>query len=387
MSSHYRLGLAGAFALLTGVGLGRFAYTPIIPLLVESGWFSPAQTAYLGAINLLGYMLGAWGAYRITQRFGERRVLGANLAVITISLFACAFDGGFIWYSAWRLLTGICASTLTVVAAPAVIARVPAARRPGASALVFTGIGAGVVISGTIVPWLANHGVVAAWLGIGAIAAILALWSWFSVWRHLAPMAHTGEVSETPTRLPQAAVLFVIAAYGLDAVGVVPHALFWVDYIARELNRGLQTGGFYWVLFGLGAVTGPMLAGAAASRIGFRPALVASLSVSALTVALPVISAAGWALAVSSVVVGAMLPATVTLTAGSVAELAPTGRHQQFWGWATLGFAVMQAVAGYGFSAAYTVLGSYVPLFAMGAMALVVATVSCVCATVPLRQN
>lgn len=372
----YRLALAGAFALLLGIGLGRFAYTPIIPALVHAGWFTGPQAAYLGAVNLLGYMLGAWCAHRSALWLGTRRVLVTNLAVLTLSLFACALPWGFVWYSIWRLLAGLTAAILTVVAVSAVIVRVPVDRRPTTSALVFTGIGLGIIASGTVVPWLAQRGVVEAWLGIGLIALILALWSWFAVWRHLAPAEHEQQTQAPSARIPLTAVWLAIIAYALDAVGIVPHALFWVDYIARELGQGLHTGGHYWVLFGIGAMLGPALAGVSAARIGFRPAQVIALAAAALAVGLPLVSVAPWALVISSLVVGAMIPMTVTLAAGSVSELVPMHRQQQFWGWATLAFAILQAIAGYAFSAVYTASGSYVPLFALGAGALVMAAIA-----------
>lgn len=370
----YLLGLAGAFASLVGIGLGRFAYTPIIPALVHAHWFTQSQAAYLGAVNLLGYMLGAWGAHRAALWLGQRRVLAVNLAVLTLSLLACALDWGFVWYSLWRLLAGVTGAVLTVVATSAVMVRIPADRRPAVSAVLFTGVGVAIIASGTLVPWLAERGVVTVWLGIGLIALVLSLWSWFAVWRHLAGIGDAGTARATPsTPVPRAAVLLVIVAYGLDAAGIVPHSLFWVDYIARELALGLRAGGSYWVLFGIGAALGPALAGALAARIGFRPALVVGLAIAAAAVALPLVSVARWALVLSSLLVGGMLLATVTLTSGSVAELAPPDRQQQFWGWATLAFAIMQAVAGYAFSALYAVTGSYVPLFALGAGMLALA--------------
>ncbi len=39
---------------LIGIGLARFAYTPLLPALVEAHWFLPADAAYLGAVNLAG---------------------------------------------------------------------------------------------------------------------------------------------------------------------------------------------------------------------------------------------------------------------------------------------------------------------------------------------
>ena len=45
----WRAMLSGTCASLVGVGLGRFAYSPLIPLLITEHWFTPSEAAYLGA--------------------------------------------------------------------------------------------------------------------------------------------------------------------------------------------------------------------------------------------------------------------------------------------------------------------------------------------------
>ncbi|MGD9512119.1 MAG: YbfB/YjiJ family MFS transporter, partial [Geminicoccaceae bacterium] len=61
----FRAAVAGACATLVGIGLARFAYTPLLPALIEGGWFGPADAAYLGAANLVGYLAGAITARRV----------------------------------------------------------------------------------------------------------------------------------------------------------------------------------------------------------------------------------------------------------------------------------------------------------------------------------
>ena len=68
LSDSRRALLAGLAASLVGVGLARFAYTPLIPALIAVGWFSPADAAYLGAANLIGYLAGALLASRPVRR-------------------------------------------------------------------------------------------------------------------------------------------------------------------------------------------------------------------------------------------------------------------------------------------------------------------------------
>ena len=376
----HQLPLAGAVALLLGVGLGRYAFTPLITPLVEQHWFSDAQTARLGAINLLGYLCGAATAHRIGRHFGERRTIAVCLATVVASLFACALDWGMAWYAPWRLVAGWAAATLTIVVTPAIMARMPARARPRSSAVIFTGIGVGTIASSLIVPWLADAGIAAAWCAVGVVGGLLAAWSWFAVWRSVPDLpasetrrAHTG----TTAAAPWLAITLIVVAYGLSSAGYVPHSLYWVDYIARELGRGLGSGSAYWLLLGIGGVVGPAAAGVTAARLGFRPALIAAFVLMTAATALPLASTQPWALTLSSLFVGAMVPAIITLTAGVVVDLAPTGRQQQIWGWATLSFAATQAVGGFVMARLYAQIGRYIDLIGMGAAILVI---GCACA-------
>jgi len=66
-SGELRAALAGLCATLVGIGLARFAYAPLLPALIQGGWFTPAEAAYLGAANLLGYLAGAVGVEEVVR--------------------------------------------------------------------------------------------------------------------------------------------------------------------------------------------------------------------------------------------------------------------------------------------------------------------------------
>ena len=167
--------------------------------------------------------------------------------------------------------------------------------------------------------------------------------------------------------------LFVV--YGLNTAGLVPHMVFLVDYIARGLDRGLAVGADYWVLFGLGAILGPVLFGHLADRTGLRLALRLGFLVQAVAVALLALTAGPLWMAVSSVVVGAFVPGVVPLVLGRVQELSPRDSRAQkaAWSGATVAFALGQAGAAYGISFLFAETGGYAMLFALGAAALVLA--------------
>jgi len=388
--ARWRLPLAGAVALMLGVGFGRYIFTPLITPMVENGWFTAHETAELGAINLLGYLLGAIGAHRYAGWLGPRRAIASCLIALVVSLVVCMFESPLLFYGFWRLLAGAAAATLTIVVTPAIMSRMQAADRPAASAIIFTGMGVGTMGVALVVPRLVDFGIGAIWAAAAAVGALLSLWSWLAVWRHLpgeaAPVEATPEPGAANTT-PWLVIGLLIVAYGLSSAGYVPHSLYWVDYIARELGRGLAAGNHYWLLLGFGGVIGPAFGGLAARWFGFAAALIVAFALMAGAVALPLILVHPAALALSSLLVGTMVPAIITLTAGTVHVLSPPARQRQIWGWATLSFAATQAVGGFAMARLYGATGSYRATIAAGAALLVVALACAIAGGVGARRR
>jgi predicted MFS family arabinose efflux permease len=371
----FRATLAALSANLVGIGLARFGYTPLIPALIAAGWFLPSTAVSLGAANLAGYLAGALGARAIAARTGPATALRVAMALTTASLFACAFPLGFGWFFVWRFVSGGTGGMLMALAAPTVMQIVPPERRGLAGGAIFTGVGLGIAASGTLVPALIQWGLAETWFGLGALALGLTLLAWNS-WPPAMPnMPPAAEIrSSTAGSGPVLRALYV--EYALNAVGLVPHMVFLVDFVARGLGRGLHSGAVYWIIFGIGALIGPLVGGHVGDRIGFRAALRLALIVQALCVALPLVAVSSVALAVSSFVVGAFVPGIVAITIGRTRELIPGDPAAQTaaWGFCTTAFAVGQAVAGYAFSYIFAQTENAYPiLFSLAAAALLLA--------------
>jgi predicted MFS family arabinose efflux permease len=171
-------------------------------------------------------------------------------------------------------------------------------------------------------------------------------------------------------------VRLLYAQYAAVAVGLVPAAVFLVDFIARALAYGPIRGAWFWTLYGVGAMLGPPLFGLAADRIGFRRALGGGLLLSA-------VAAAGLAwlpstpvLVLASLLLGAFTPGVVTLMIGRLHELLADDHAAQHAAWSRLTtiFALFQALSGYAFSWLYTVSrGDYRLLYAAAAAAFALA--------------
>jgi predicted MFS family arabinose efflux permease len=360
--------LAGLCAVLVGIGLARFAYTPLIPALIDAQWFTAAEAAYLGAANLAGYLAGALSARPMASARSAPFVLRAMMVLASATFFASAVPLSFAWFFVWRLASGFAGGTLMVLAAPTVLPQVPPARRGLAGGAIFTGVGLGIAASGTLVPFLLKLGLALTWFGLGALALLLTALAWPG-W----PDDGAAPAGPAVGARGSARLRALYLEYGLNAFGLVPHMVFLVVFIAHGLGQGLETGARYWVLFGTGAVLGPLLAGHLADRIGFAWALRLAFGLQAAAVALAVLPIGAWGLALSSLVAGAFVPGIVPLVLGRVHELAPPEQTGAAWSLATIAFALGQAVGAYGLSWLFATTADYGLLFELGAAAILVA--------------
>ena len=372
---HWRAAAAGMAALLLGIGLSRFGFTPLIPALIEAGWFGAGAATALGSTNLAGYLLGAAASRYLAEHAAPATLIRGAMIVGVVSFVACAAPLGFAWYFAWRLISGIIGGILMVLAPTTILPTIPAAWRARAAGLIFTGVGTGIALSGTLIPWLVRFGLPTTWLVLAGAAAALTAFAWPEWRRAMRPLPHA---SATPLKkhaaLSPALLLFGIA-YAFIGIGFVPHTVFWTDFIARGLGRGLGVGGFYWMLLGLGAMSGPLATGLLAERIGFGAAYAWCLVAMTICVGLPLMATGPIALAISSLGIGVVALGTVSLASGRIGELAAPENQRQVWGWITIAYAVVYAGGGYAFSFVFARTGSYDAIFATGAAATLLATV------------
>ncbi|WP_330207018.1 YbfB/YjiJ family MFS transporter [Pseudomonas sp. AM14(2022)] len=364
---------SGLCASLVGIGLARFAYTPLIPSLIQAQWFSANDVVYLGAANLVGYLIGALLGRPIARQLGNKNALRLMMLLVTAAFFACAFPLSVSWFFGWRLLSGVTGGAIMVLVAATVLPHVPASRKGLASGAIFLGIGLGIAASGTIVPPLLNMGLHATWLGLGGLSLLLTAISWFGWPADLPhPTATPTGAAVEPT---PSAVYLLFGQYAFMAAGLVPAMVFLVDYVARGLGAGAQIGALVWVMYGLGAIVGPVSYGFLADRLGARMGIRLVLVVQAIALGLLAVSDSFMALAVLAVIIGSFPPGIVPLALARVHELVPDHHRQQIaWSRATVSFATFQALAGFAFSALFNATGGqHAMLFVIAAGAIVVA--------------
>ena len=356
----WREALAGFSGVLAGNGLGRFAYSTLIPPLVGNHWFTAPQADYLGAANMAGYLFGSVGASRLSLFFPAPLLLRASMAVIAAGFLGCVRPGPFGWFALWRFLTGVAAGLLMILPAPALLARVGEEARHRMRGVFFSGIGAGVILAATAVPPLLRWSLGWAWAGLGVLCLGLTLAFWNDWLPAPAPVAIEKDARWTRP------LGVLVAIYCTGAAGLMPYTIFWVDFIARGLHRGMGPAASDWVVFGAGCLLGPWLAAFLGRRIGFAWGIRGCL----LGIGTADLVAAFFhnplALGLMSLAVGGASMGNVSLVLGRAGELAGLSGQKRAWGWLTGAFSVAQVVAAYGLSYLFARTGSYGLVFIAG---------------------
>jgi predicted MFS family arabinose efflux permease len=352
---------AGLCASLVGIGLARFAYTPLIPPLIQAHWFSASDVVYLGAANLAGYLIGALLGRAIAARLSNVRTLRWGMVFVTAAFLACAFPISAIWFFCWRLISGIAGGAIMVLVAATVLPHVPGARKGLAGGAIFLGLGLGIAGSGTLVPLLLQMGLRETWIGLGLVSALLTAASWFA-WPS-SPLAASSpatlKVQDSVHSQSGAPLNLLYVEYALMASSLIPAMVFLVDFIVRGLGASARFGAFFWILYGVGAIIGPPLYGFLADRMGPRIALRFVMLIEAIAVACLYTAGNFIFIGFITIIIGTFPSGLVPLVLARVHELVPHNPHRQniVWSRATTLSAAAMALAGYGYSALFNATG------------------------------
>ena len=168
-----RIALCGFIVLVVAMGIGRFAFTPQVPLMIRDGQLTLTSAGLVAAMNYLGYLLGAWDAMRASKHIEMRLYLGVAGAVALTFLSALA-DNAFM-HGALRLVIGAMSGWAMVLTAAWTNERLAHYARPGLSAAVFAGPGAGIALSGLLAVAIQSRALssTAAWQVYGVLALVL----------------------------------------------------------------------------------------------------------------------------------------------------------------------------------------------------------------------
>jgi predicted MFS family arabinose efflux permease len=301
--------LVGFASLASAMGIGRFAFTPLLPLMLDPAGITLAQSAWIASANYLGYLIGAVASYLAPPRASAAARWG--LIAVAASTLPTAFAHSFAQLIALRLIAGVASAFVLIGASAWALSLLVRCHRLAWSGWVFAGVGAGICLAGLTALVVASVGATAqwAWVALGALAAVVAVLAW----RPLVTI-DAGLPSARPSRPGRldGAAWTLIACYGAFGFGYILPATF-IPAAARSIVADPKVFAWAWPLFGFAAVVSTVAVSHWSG--GAKPRAVAGCSfiVMALGVLLPVVSVGLGALCLAAICVGGtFMVATMT---------------------------------------------------------------------------
>jgi predicted MFS family arabinose efflux permease len=336
----FRLALAGLVAMAAALGIGRFVYTPILPVMVEALSLSKSQAGLLASANFLGYLAGALLA-ALPWLAPRRGTLLAALAVNGAALAGMGLTADFHLHLALRLIGGLASAFVLVLASSMVLARLNAAGRGDLSSLHFGGVGLGIAASSVVVAGLDVMG--APWGGLwlaSGFMSLLALAAVAALLPDLPPPPPRPDIA--PSEHQPAPLIALIAAYGLFGFGYVITATFIVAIVRGTPEiRALEP--YIWVVVGLSGAPSVAIWLRIAARIGQLNAFSAACIVEALGVLSSILWTSATGILVAAVFLGGTFMAITALGLMAARNLAPGGADRSI-AWMTAAFGAGQII-------------------------------------------
>ena len=246
-------------ALAVAIGIGRFAFTPLLPIMVRDGVLAQDAGAWLAASNYLGYLVGALAANRAATRsaVGLPTLMCASLAgIAVVTVGMGVLDGPTNW-ALLRFAAGVLSAWGLVSTSAWVLNHLVRVGRADLTGIVYAGVGLGIASVGLLCVAAARPGVAAGdlWLELGAMATIataaccllLGCRSIARVPPAAVPPDSTPPADTTPDRCAG-----LVMCYGLFGFGYILPATF-LPALAREVVDDPQVFGLAWPVFGIAA--------------------------------------------------------------------------------------------------------------------------------------
>ncbi len=284
-SSIFRITLVGFVSLALAMGIGRFAFTPLLPMMREDGLVSITDGGLLASVHFLGYWLGAVFATKIP--FPPKMMLQLSLLAIGVSTLGMGVTDDFTVWLIFRWLSGVCSAWTLVLVSNYYVKHLADNGHVENQGWVFSGVGTGIFIAGLgCLAFMVNRiGSSLSWQIMGVISLIAIC----AVCLNMGPeipadrlVVHNRESQRSPLDWR------TVVAYGAAGIGYSIPATY-LPVMAREIVQSPLIFGWSWPVFGAAAFVSTLLAARFQKRYSNRQIWATSQVVMAIGLLMPVI--------------------------------------------------------------------------------------------------
>ena len=332
-----RTALFGMMVLALGMGIGRFLYTPMLPVLLAEGRFTFSELSWIASVNYAGYLVGSllfsFGLFHLPGRL-RPMLLSSAVATGALILAMALFSNPMVVMLV-RFLAGVASAGMLIFGSTLVLQHT---RNPFVIASLFSGVGVGIALGNEYVIAglhfaLSSHTL---WIGAAVFSAVLAILLALLLpsRAHALPGATQAKNEPQPMRWWLLALLYGLAGFGYIIVAT------YLPLMAKDAGSPLLTV-HLWTLVGISIIPGCFAWLWAAKRWGVLQCLTANLMIQAACVLLTLASGSPLLLVLSSVGFGATFMGTTSLVMTLARQLIVPG-NLNLLGFVTLTYGIGQ---------------------------------------------
>ena len=280
--------IGGICALSLAMGLSRFGFTPIIPLMQRDTGISAWMIAVLASVNNLGYLIGAYISRKQCIRKHLLLWLGIGIAGSIFTLTAMSLTLNEMSWLLLRLLAGFSSAILFVVASSLTLGQ----GRSDWAGYLYSGVGIGIALSGIFAPLFDSAGGwQASWQGLAVGGSIFGIVAWRTLSKTLCLAAEKPvEMRHMNYFMRDYKWYVLLVAYGLEGIGYIITATFIVQMI-KAMPELSHIANQSWIVIGLAAAPSTLLWAELAKKTDIKVSLILAFALQALgillTVAIP----------------------------------------------------------------------------------------------------
>lgn len=303
------MSLEAAAGLAAAMGVGRFVFTPLLPIMTEAAGISATDGAVIATANYAGYLLGAVLLARRPHLSGRATFLAWSAALVA-SEAAMAATTEVAAQAGVRFVAGVASASIFIACASTVTRHRSEGASPG---IAFAGVGAGIAVTGVYTlaaaPHLSWQGL---WIGSAVLTCVLIAPALFLDIRSETTVPTIDAATRPGAPSPRAWRL-LLASYFAEGLGYIVVGTFLVAAVGGA-EKGSSSGALVWTVVGIAVVPSTFVWHAVARRMGTGTALVTALALQTVGTALPALSTAPAVTAVSAILFGATFIAITMLT-------------------------------------------------------------------------
>lgn len=336
---------AGIFSQILCIGVARFSYTPLLPVMQDQTWIGDAEGGWMAAINYAGYMLGALVAASLSDLQIKDRLYRIGLVMAVMTTAGMALTENILLWSLLRFLSGLSSAGSMLIASGLILNWLIRNNHRSELGIHFAGIGLGIMFAAIVVEVMLrlSLGWADQWLWFGVLGVLLAI----PAWRWLPRPEPVGVNITGKPMLDQPPghrfMWLMMAAYFCAGYGYVISATFIVTIVEREPALA-GMGQLVFLVVGLAAAPAVMVWDLIARRMGYLGALLLAYLVQVVGIVMPTFSESLPAVLLSAVLYGGTFIGCVSLVLTMAGRLYPN-KPAKLMGKMTLSYGAAQIIA------------------------------------------